>query len=92
VLYNVGVSYTYDKYLGAADLVVDSDEAHLHLGAEAMLHEMFSVRSGYMFNYDSKNFTAGASFTAYEMTIDYAFMPFSNDLGTAHMFTLTRSF
>ncbi len=87
--YRLGGSYRYDKYLGAADLVIVDDEAHLHLGAEGWLHEFVAVRSGYMINYDSKNFTAGASFVRRNFTIEYAFVPYSNDLGTSHLFNLT---
>ncbi len=87
--YSVGGSYRYDRYLGAADLVVLDDRVHLHLGAEADVHELFDVRAGYMFNYDSKNFTAGVSFTKRNIAVDYAFVPYSNDLGTSHLFNLT---
>lgn len=87
--YRVGGSYSYDKYLGALDVVIVDDEAHVHLGAEGRLHEYVSLRSGYMINYDSKNFTAGASFIRRNFTIEYAFVPYSNDLGTSHLFNLT---
>ena len=87
--YRAGASYKYDRYLGAADLVFLDDEVHLHLGAEGLLHEFVAVRAGYMFNYDSKNFTAGASFTRRNFTIDYAFVPYTSNLGTTHLFNLT---
>jgi hypothetical protein len=87
--YRVGGSYRYDRYLGALDLVVIDDKLRAHVGAEADLHELLSLRAGYMFNYDSKNFTAGATFTKRNFAIDYAFVPYSNDLGTSHLFNLT---
>jgi len=87
--YRFGGSYRYQKYLGAADVVIVDDEFHLHLGAEADLHEAFAVRAGYMFGYDTKNLTAGVSFTHRNVTVDYAFVPYSNDLGTSHLFNLT---
>ena len=89
--YTAGFAYRYDKYLGEIDMVIVDDEFHLHLGAEGHIYDQLTLRSGYMVNYDSKNFTAGASFEIYEITIDYGFLPFSNDLGTAHMFTITRA-
>ena len=91
VSYTVGASYVYQRYLGAANIVILDDEAHLHLGAEADLHELFDVRAGYMLNYDSKNFTAGASFTKRNISVDYAFVPYTNDLGTSHIFNFTFS-
>jgi len=87
--YRVGGSYTWREYLGAADLVIVDDEAHVHIGAEGALHESFALRAGYMAGYDTKNITAGASFTRRNFTFDYAFVPYDNELGTAHLFNLT---
>ena len=64
---------------------------HLHLGAEASVHEMFTVRAGYMANYDSKNISAGVSFNKRNIGVDYAFVPYTNDLGTSHLFNFTFS-
>lgn len=89
--YRFGGSYRYDRYLGALDAVIFDDEIHLNLGAEAFLHEYATVRAGYMANYDSKNFTAGASFTRRNVTVDYAFVPYTDNLGTTHLFNLTFS-
>lgn len=89
--YRLGASYKHQKYLGALDVVITDDKTHLHLGAEGDVHKMFKIRSGYMFNYDSKNFTAGFSFVKRNITVDYAFVPFSNELGTAHMFNFSFS-
>ncbi len=87
--YRLGGSYKYDKYIGAADLVIVDDDAHLHLGAEGMLHERMTLRTGYMLGYDSKSFTAGASFVHRNFTVEYAFVPYSNNLGTTHLFNLS---
>ena len=65
------------------------DEIHVNVGAEARLHEMFQLRSGYMVNYDTKNFTAGASFFYRKIIVDYAFVPYTSNLGTSHLFNLT---
>ncbi|MCP4684766.1 MAG: UPF0164 family protein [bacterium] len=87
--YRLGGSYRYDNYLGALDLVIIDDELHAHLGAEGWLQEFVALRSGYMVNYDSKNFTAGASFVRRNFTVEYAFVPYGNNLGTTHLFNLT---
>ncbi|MEE8576004.1 MAG: hypothetical protein V3T31_02005, partial [candidate division Zixibacteria bacterium] len=89
--YRAGGSYRYGKYLGALDLVIIDGDFHPHLGFEADLHESFSARAGYMALYDSKNITAGLSFSHRNLIIDYAFVPYGNNLGTAHMFNLTVS-
>ena len=89
--YAVGGNYTYKQYVGAMDVVILDDELKLHLGNEAHIHEMFDIRAGYMFNYDSKNFTAGTTFKKRNIKIDYAFVPYSNSLGTSHLFNFTFS-
>jgi len=90
--YRFGAAYEYnERYNGAAELVYLDDQAHLHLGAETVVKEIFSVHTGYMLNYDSKNFTAGATFTKRNMSVDYAFIPFSDNLGTSHLFNLNFS-
>ena len=89
VTYRFGGSYRQDKYTGAVDAVIVDDEFHVNAGGEAALHELFSVRAGYMIGYDTKNFTAGASFKRRNIAIDYAFVPYTDDLGTSHLFNLT---
>ena len=89
VTYRFGSSYKYDRYLGTADLVVQDGILHVHAGAEVWLHDYVALRSGYMVNYDSKNYTAGASFVHRNFTIGYAFVLYTNSLGTSHLFNLT---
>ncbi len=89
--YRFGGAYEYQRYLGAVEIVYLDDKAHVHLGAEVKITEIFSLRSGYMINYSTKNFTAGASFSHRNITVDYAFIPFSQNLGTSHLFNLTFS-
>lgn len=50
-----------------------------------------ALRGGYRFNDDSAGLTAGAGLEASGWTLDYAFVPGSYSLGTAHRFTLSRS-
>ncbi len=90
-IYRAGMSYVFDRYLGAADLVIVDDEVHVHLGAEATVHAMLSLRTGYMTGYDTRSFTVGASFSKREVTVDYAFVPFGENLGNSHLFNLTLS-
>ncbi|HWR84230.1 MAG TPA: PorV/PorQ family protein [Candidatus Deferrimicrobium sp.] len=88
--YRLGGSYRWrSSYLGALDIVIVDEEFHLHSGVEARIRELLALRTGYMFNYDTKNFTAGASFTKRGLTVDYAFVPFTENLGTSHLFNIT---
>lgn len=87
--YRVGGSYRFDAYLAALDIVYLDDDIHAHVGAEAQIHELFQLRAGYMANYDTKNFSAGASFTKRDLSVDYAFVPFTDNLGTSHQFSVS---
>ena len=89
--YSVGGNYQLDKFLTALDLVILDDELRVHVGAETQIHEMFEFRAGYMFNYDSKNLSVGTTFRKRNIKIDYAFVPYSNDLGSTHLFNFTFS-
>ncbi len=89
--YRIGAAYKVDKYIGTADIVYLDDEVKIHVGTEANVHEYFLLRAGYMANYDSKSFTAGSSFIYRNMIIDYGFVPYSNNLGTSHLFNITFS-
>jgi len=87
--YRVGASYYRNRFLGAADVVVLDEKAHLHLGMEKQIRKYFAVRAGYMFNYDTKGMSAGASFTRRNLTIDYAFVPYRSGIDDSHQFTFT---
>jgi len=88
-VYRAGISHRYRAYLGALDIVYLDDDIHAHVGAEAQVHDLFQVRAGYMFNYDTKNIAAGASFTKRNISVDYAFIPYTDNLGTSHQFSLS---
>lgn len=87
--YRVGAVYTYRKYRGALDLAIIDDELRGHLGAEADLHELLTVRAGYMANYDTRNFTAGLSLRHRSVSFDYGFVPYTDNFGTTHLFSIT---
>lgn len=89
--YSAGMSLKNEIYNGALDIVYLDNELKIHSGLEANVHEMFTIRSGMMLNYDSKNFTTGISFYKRNITVDYAYVPYSNDLGSTHMFNFTFS-
>lgn len=86
--YRVGASYKYRKYLGVADAVIIDSKAHLHVGAESPMYHMIRLRAGYMFGYDTKNFTAGTSISWRNMAFEYAFVPYTSNLGTTHLLNL----
>lgn len=84
-----GASYTKDKLLlSAAGLYADED-FHLQTGAEYTLHQSLLLRAGLQTGFDSKTFSAGAGFSKRGVRVDYAFVPYSNDLGSSHQFSLS---
>jgi len=74
----------------AAELVSFTVEkrSHLHTGAELEFQNTFAVRAGYEMGYDSKSFSAGVGIKFNFLRFDYAFVPFTNDLGTTHTLSL----
>ncbi|MBU0985284.1 MAG: hypothetical protein KKA42_15525, partial [candidate division Zixibacteria bacterium] len=89
--YRFGGSYRYRRVLGAMDFVYLDEEMHYHLGGEVEVHEVLALRAGFMTGYDTKDITAGATFTHRNFAFDYGFVPYSDELGSAHMFNMTVS-
>lgn len=71
---------------------LDSDDIHLHVGAETIYKELFSIRLGYFTGYDSKGFAVGAGVFWSGFNIDYAFVPFSFGIGNANTISLKYTF
>lgn len=61
-------------------------------GLEYNVVDWASLRGGWKINDDSSDLTAGAGLSSSGWTLDYAFVPGGYSLGTAHRFTLSRSF
>ena len=75
----------------AADVikVFDDDGVRVHLGVEAVYNNFFALRSGYQIGYDAKGFSAGFGVYYGIVHLDYAFVPFSDQLGNTQTFALT---
>ena len=92
----LGASFALPSYVPQFDFIagaefqkyLTTDEAHANLGLEAQYEHMFAIRLGYMTNYEGKGFTGGIGIIWHSLAFDYAFTPFSNDLGSAHTFSL----
>jgi hypothetical protein len=70
----------------------NDDGVREHIGAEYSYRRMFSLRAGYKAGYDSQGATFGFGVVHREMSLDYAFLPVSNDLGDGHRFGLGFGF
>lgn len=95
LFYKLGTVYSgKENYLGgnysiALDLVKPKDDPlRVHTGAEYVSTQNLSLRLGYEFGYDDKGFTVGLGFKIKRYGIDYAFVPYSSDLGNTHRISL----
>lgn len=91
---SIGASYRFS--LGGFTLAVSSlfaredrpQRNRFSTGFEAVFQEDFAFRVGYQTGYDSRSLSAGLGVRYEVLAFDYAFVPFSNNLGTAHLFTI----
>jgi hypothetical protein len=80
--------------------VVDADAVktfqdtgtRIHLGGEANYDNTFALRAGYQFGYEEKGFSAGFGVHYAPMQLDYAYVPFKDNIGTTHTFSLIFRF
>jgi hypothetical protein len=87
--YRGGVSYNYRNLLSSLDVISLDGDVYVNAGAEYEFHHSLFIRAGYRFGYDRKDFSAGAGFTRRNLRIDYAFLPYKEDLGSSHLINLT---
>ena len=66
-----------------------SEDARFHVGGELTYKERLALRVGGKFGYDAEDVSFGVGLTQSKLRFDYALVPLSSDLGTAHFFSLT---
>jgi hypothetical protein len=67
-------------------------ESRLQAGAEIVYHRLLALRLGYQGNYETRRVSAGAGLMYDQFRLDYAYIPFSLDMGDAHIITLRFEF
>jgi hypothetical protein len=95
--YRFGLSYRpkalKEKVEILADGIVFQDSRpKYNFGLEYTDLKVFAVRAGYGIPYDSRGLTLGGGLFYRQFRFDYAFVPYKNDLGNTHRFTLTAAF
>ncbi len=60
----------------------------IHLGGEWHLQDLVALRSGYGIGYDERGLAAGLGLHQGRWSIDYAWVPYSSDLGDTHRISL----
>lgn len=91
-----GAKYSRDLPIGSGGVTTEISKSIDYTPRAAVALEYAPVnwvalRSGYRFEDESQDFTAGAGLIAGGWTLDYAFVPGKYALGTAHRFTLSTS-
>ena len=96
----IGAAYNFTLSQIQSDVVLtggvqkytQTDDTHIHVGAEIFYDEIIALRGGYMSGYDSKGLTAGLGLLWNSINFDYAFVPFDYGLGDSHIISLMYTF
>lgn len=65
---------------------------HLSLGGDIVYKDFVALRFGYQTGYESRGLTAGLGVRYAIVSVDYAYVPFSMDLGEAHILSIGLTF
>lgn len=95
-IYKLGLSYCPSQLRfqgGSLTLATDlskprDNKLRVHWGGELRLLDRIDLRSGYQMGYDEKGLSAGLGVRQQRFRIDYAFVPYSSDLGETHRISL----
>jgi hypothetical protein len=70
----------------------DDDGLKMAFGINCRIKEKVDFRFGYKINYDAEDFSAGVGFNLGRFIIDYAFIPFNDELDNIQMFGISYKF
>lgn len=98
--FRLGSAYEFDvesaklDFITVAELLtyLDTDDIHFNIGGDIIYNRIIALRVGYQSGYEAKGFTAGIGLMWGNLRFDYAYMPFSLDLGNANLFSLQFKF
>jgi hypothetical protein len=77
------------RWLAAADVVkLKGDSIEGRLGLEVLPASALALRAGWMLGQDAANLTAGAGIAVGRFDVDYAFVPYHDNLGSSHRIAL----
>jgi len=96
----VGASYNYPLIDSKMDFTLlagyqnytKQNETHIHIGGEFVYDQTFSLRVGYVSNYNTKSISAGFGVFWKGINLDYAYVPNKYELGDSHIITMIYSF
>lgn len=95
----IGVAYTHPLPELKGQVNISSDLIHVfpgsvdHVaaGVEFDWNSIVGLRAGYVSGFEGRSVSAGVGFTHGIVTLDYAFVPFSEGLGSSHIISLSVS-
>jgi len=91
-LMRAGTVVTLAAATARAEMVVaDNDNVKWHLGGEYAVDPRIAIRAGVKVGYDTQWLAAGfgAQLPDGRLGVDYAYAPYTDDLGTTHRFGIT---
>ena len=80
---NLGLFATYTK--------IFENDGYAGLGVEAITRDILALRLGYQLGRDSQDISAGVGLKIQRYQLDYAYVPFSYDLGDTHRLSFSLS-
>ena len=99
VTYRLGLSYRPPLHIpgGKTLLAIDGVKSvdsvlRADLGLEYEYQELLKARIGYKLRYDTEGLTFGLGLGMGRKSIDYAYIPYSYQLGSSHLITLSLGF
>ncbi|MBN1155568.1 PorV/PorQ family protein [candidate division KSB1 bacterium] len=93
-----GVGYSlplnaYGRFTVVADFIQVFDAAfHAHFGLEYEIRRLFAFRIGYLTGYEERSLQGGFGMKLKRYLIDYAYVPFTSDLGNSHRISFGINF
>lgn len=98
-LFRLGGACHFPKWTARGELVSQNNEAaNFHVGGEYLIavspestgsaRASVGLRAGYVFGHDTRSWAAGVGIGIDRLAVDYAFVPYSDDLGNTHRFGL----
>jgi hypothetical protein len=85
-------SFSFDEFAFRTAAAFSSELGisvnHISIGTEATYNNAVTARFGYETGYEYRGFSAGFGFRYSMITVDYAFLPSSSQMGTAHIISI----
>jgi len=97
--FRLGGAYVVPAWSIRGELVsYDNEATNVHLGGEYIVtvspeapgirFASLGLRGGYVFGHDTRSWSAGFGIAIKRLAVDYAFVPYAEDLGNTHRFGL----